>query len=61
VPVQSADVVQVVLQAVVPQMNGSQLLVAPGGQLPAPSQDAAAFATPAVQVADAQGFSEPGK
>jgi hypothetical protein len=56
----AADVAQVVLQAVAPHRNGSQLVVVPAGQLPAPSQVAAAWATAAEQVGPAHCFSDPG-
>jgi hypothetical protein len=51
---QSVFVEQVVVHAVAPQMNGVQLVVVAAGQLPAPSQLAAAVATPDAQLAARQ-------
>jgi ribonuclease E len=48
---QSVSAPQVVLQAVAPQTSGVQLVVVAAGQLPAPSQLAAATATPLAQLA----------
>ena len=51
---QFAEVVQLVVQAVAPQMNGEQLVVTAAGQLPVPVQVAAAVATPPAQLAARQ-------
>ena len=51
---QSVSAVQVVLQAVAPQMNGVQLVVVAAGQVPVPVQVAAAVATPLAQLAARQ-------
>jgi hypothetical protein len=58
---QSASAAQLVLQAVAPQANGAQALVEGAGQLPAPSQAAAAVAVPEAQEADRQLWAAPGK
>ena len=58
-----AFVVQLIVHAVAPQMKGAQVLVDTGGQLPAPSQLAAAVARLVViaQLAVRQEVLEPGK
>jgi len=49
-PEQSAPVVQVVRQLVAPQAYGAQLWVAPGAQVPAPSQRAPSVTVEPLQV-----------
>jgi hypothetical protein len=53
--VQSPSPAQLVVHAVAPHTYGLQLVVVALGQVPAPVQEAAATATPAVQLASLQG------
>jgi len=54
-------VLQVVVQAVAPQMKGAQGVLTGPGQLPLPSQPAAAVALPPMQLAMRQGVELVGK